>query len=159
MNDVVGRVCRDAVYPRRKISTATMSCIPASRTIPICRNAIFPLYLFMSRHFTVKTFIFPHLNHKRTPFGFLPFTQKFFIRPIPEISSLFPIFGCRYPLVYIHSKHFRDTQYQINPFIKKIILLSRSIFFSFGSHIAWYSCSLLPWTISMSSPTSQSSRV
>ena len=29
--------------------------------------------------------------------GFLPFTQKMFLQPIPKISWLFPSFGCGYP--------------------------------------------------------------
>ena len=68
------------------------------------------------------------------PYGFLPFTQKIFLRTIPEISWLFPTFGCGYPyeiffsknFVYTLWQHFCDTQYK-NIFlffglIKKIFL-------------------------------------
>ena len=68
------------------------------------------------------------------PYGFLPFTQKNFLQPIPEISWLFLTFGCGYPyeiffsknFVYTRWQHFWDTQYK-NIFlffalIKKIFL-------------------------------------
>ena len=68
------------------------------------------------------------------PYGFLPFTQNIFLQPIPEISWLFPTFGCGYPYEIFFSKilvntlwqHFWDTQYK-NIFlffsaIKKIFL-------------------------------------
>ena len=67
--------------------------------------------------------------------GFLPFTQKIFLQPIPEISWLFPTFGCGYPyeifffskiFVYTLWQHFWYTQYKIIflffALIKKIIL-------------------------------------
>ena len=50
------------------------------------------------------TYCWVSLNPIRTggwnpppPYGFLPFIQKIFLQPIPEISWLFPTFGCGYP--------------------------------------------------------------
>ena len=67
------------------------------------------------------------------PLGFLPFTQKIFRRPIPEISWLFLTVGCWYPykkksknFVYTLWHQFWDNHYK-NIFlflalIKKIFL-------------------------------------
>ena len=41
------------------------------------------------------------------PYGFLPFTQKIFLQPIPEISGLFPTGGGGYPYEIFFLEKFR----------------------------------------------------
>ena len=59
------------------------------------------------------------------PYGFLPFTQKIFLRTIPEISWLFPTFVADTPINFFW-QHFWDTQYKniflLFGLIKKIFL-------------------------------------
>ena len=64
-----------------------------------------------------------------SPLRFLPFTQKIFLRPIPEISKLLvadtPLNLFPKNLVYTLLQHFRDTLYKNNfdflPIIKNLL--------------------------------------
>ena len=80
-----------------------------TRTILSCKYFSFFFDFFLCSNILPCSKSNGALNFLSIPirtYGFLPFTQKIFLQPIPEISWLFPTFGCGYPYEFFFLEKF-----------------------------------------------------